>query len=217
MRIRPRSTAPAVTLAAVLLLAGCGGSTGTESAASTGEAPASSSAAGSPSASSAAPAPADSADADAEAAAPAFPADTSADTSDAASPAGLTLTSVRTGSHDGYDRVVFEFAGSGTPGWRAEYVEGAVAQGSGDPIEVPGAAILQLDLNGISYPYETGATEVARGPLAASGTDVVQGAFYDGTFEGVAVAWVGTAAETPFRVFALSNPTRVVVDVVHAP
>jgi hypothetical protein len=217
VRIRPRSTAPAVTLAAVLLLAGCGGTTGTESASSSGDAPVSSAATASPSASSAAPAPADSADVDADAAAPDFPADTSADTSDAVSPAGLTLTSVRSGGHDGYDRVVFEFAGSGTPGWRAEYVGGAVAQGSGDPVDVPGAARLQLDLNGISYPYETGAAEVTRGPLATSGTDVVQGAFYDGTFEGVAVAWVGTAAQTPFRVLALSNPTRVVVDVVHAP
>jgi hypothetical protein len=36
---------------------------------------------------------------------------------------------------------------------------------------------------------------------------------YDHTFEGTAVAFVGTTAQTPFRVYALSNPTRVVLDV----
>jgi hypothetical protein len=216
MRIRRRATGPAAVLAAALLLAGCGGgSTGTEVAASTGSAPASSSAAGSPSASSSALVSEEAAEEDG--AAPSFPADAGPDTAEAVDPQGLTLTAVRTGSHDGYDRVVFEFAGSGTPGWQAEYVDGPTAQGSGDPVEVPGEATLQLSLNGVSYPYETGATEVARGPLAAADTDAVQGLFYDGTFEGVAVAWVGTAAQTPFRVFALSNPSRVVVDVVDTP
>src|SRR3954453_15087043 len=218
MRIRPRVTGPAAALAAALLLAGCGGgSTRTEVAASTGAATAggSSSAAGSPSTSSSALVSEEAAEEDG--AAPSFPADASPDTAEAAAPQGLTLTAVRTGSHDGYDRVVLEFAGSGTPGWQAEYVDGPVAQGSGDPVEVPGEAALQLSPNGVSYPYETGAKEVTRGPLTAADTDAVQGLFYDGTFEGVAVTWVGTAAQTPFRVFALSNPSRVVVDVVDTP
>ncbi len=47
----------------------------------------------------------------------------------------------------------------------------------------------------------------------ATPTDPVQGVYYDSVFEGQALAYVGVDAERPFRVFALSNPTRVVVDV----
>jgi hypothetical protein len=38
---------------------------------------------------------------------------------------------------------------------------------------------------------------------------------WDTTFEGTSVAFVGTTEETPFRVYLLEDPTRVVLDVVH--
>ena len=38
----------------------------------------------------------------------------------------------------------------------------------------------------------------------------------DATFEGMTVVFVGTAARTPFRVYALENPARVVVEVADA-
>jgi hypothetical protein len=36
---------------------------------------------------------------------------------------------------------------------------------------------------------------------------------FDTTFEGTTTAFVGTTGQAPFRVYALSNPTRVVLDV----
>ena len=36
---------------------------------------------------------------------------------------------------------------------------------------------------------------------------------FDGTFEGTTVAFVGTTDEVPFRVYSLSSPTRVVLEV----
>jgi hypothetical protein len=135
---------------------------------------------------------------------------------EAVDPAGLTVTAVRAARQDGYDRVVFELAGTGTPGWRVEYVDEAAAQGSGDAVDVPGGATLQVTLQGVSYPYETGATEVPRGPIAASDTQHVAGVVYDATFEGTATAWIGTDATAPFRVYSLTGPSRVVVEVVDA-
>jgi hypothetical protein len=129
---------------------------------------------------------------------------------------GLTMTAVRAARHEGYDRVVFEFAGSGTPGWTVEYVDTASSQGSGDTVDVPGDAVLQVTAQGVSYPYETGAAELPSGPAAVSGTEVVQSVVYDTTFEGTAVAWIGTAAEAPFRVYALTGPSRLVVEVADA-
>jgi hypothetical protein len=36
---------------------------------------------------------------------------------------------------------------------------------------------------------------------------------WDSTFEGTSVAFVGAAEKTPFRVYLLKDPARVVVDV----
>ena len=145
-----------------------------------------------------------------------FPGNTDADVADPVNPDGLTVTAVRAASHDGYDRVVFELSGSGTPGWSVEYVDAPSAQGSGAAIDVPGSAFLQVTLQGTSYPYDSGAKEVARGAVPVSGTSVVDGVFYDATFEGTSVAFIGTDARTPFRVYSLTGPSRVVVEVADA-
>ncbi|MCZ2815873.1 AMIN-like domain-containing (lipo)protein [Modestobacter sp. VKM Ac-2984] len=208
---RPARVTRSVGLAvALLLVAGCAAQPDTDSAGSTGDA----------SSSSAAPeateTTAEATEAGAESPAPEFPADTSADSADPVDPEGLTVTAVRAAEHEGYDRVVFELAGSGTPGWQVEYVDAPSSQGSGAAVDVPGSAFLQVTLQGTSYPYETGAEEVARGPVSVSGTDTVQGVVYDATFEGTSVAWIGTSAEVPFRVSALSDPTRLVVEVADA-
>jgi hypothetical protein len=108
---------------------------------------------------------------------------------------------------------VFELAGAGTPGWDVQYVDAATAEGSGDPIDLAGPAYLRVVLRGTSYPYESGRTEVSRGRVAGTGTSAVTGAFYDGTFEGQSLAYVGTRSQAPFRVYALSGPARVVVEV----
>ena len=194
---------------AAVLLAGCASQTDTDDDAATGAAPASSAAAASSTA-----APVDSGD-DAPDSTP-FPADTDADVADPVDPVGLTVTTVRAAEHDGYDRVVFELAGTGTPGWSVEYVDSPSAQGSGEPVDVPGSATLQVTLQGTTYPYESGATELGRGAVTVPGLDAVQGVFYDATFEGTSVAWIGTAGRTPFRVYSLTGPSRVVVEVAAA-
>ncbi|OMQ15486.1 hypothetical protein A7K94_0209090, partial [Modestobacter sp. VKM Ac-2676] len=88
------------------------------------------------------------------------PTGTAAASADPAGAEGLTVTSVRVGDHEGFERVVFELAGTGTPGWQVEYVEAPSSQGRGTPVDVPGQAYLRVILTGTSYPYETGAEEV---------------------------------------------------------
>jgi hypothetical protein len=197
-------------LAAVLLLtAGCADQPGTEDASSTG------SAASSPAAEEVSDeAAATTSSSDEPTADPSpFPADASVDVADPVDPDGLTVTAARAARHEGYDRVVFELAGTGTPGWRVEYVDAPTAEGSGAAVDVPGEAYLQVTLQGTTYPYESGAEEVPRGPVSVSGTEMVQGVVYGATFEGTSVAWIGTGSRTPFRVYALTGPSRVVVEV----
>jgi hypothetical protein len=218
MRRPSRIAVPGVFLAAVLtgsMLAGCGGDEPAASPAPAGTSTTSgtSTTPGSPTTSGTS-APATPSDDDGGTAVPSFPADTSPDTHDASADAAVTVTDVRLGHHDGFDRVVLEVHGAGTPGWDVRYVDVAVSQGRGEPVEVAGEAILQVTITGAGYPYDTGVTEFAnREPITAGGTKAVTEVLFDATYEGTTVAFVGTTGEAPFRVYPLQDPARVVVEV----
>jgi hypothetical protein len=210
VRTRARFVAPLFLslLSVPVVLAGCGsGAADQESAASSGSAAESSvQEAGSLATAE-----------DGATVASAFQANTDPDTTDASADASVTVRDIRLGRQDGFDRVVFEVGGTGTPGWDARYVDAASSQGSGEAVDVAGAAILQLSLTGAGYPYETGVREYsAAGPLTARGTQIVTEVVYDATFEGTTMAFVGTKAREPFRVYLLQNPTRVVLEVADA-
>jgi hypothetical protein len=151
---------------------------------------------------------------DGSADAPPFPANTDPDTAEASSGAQVTVRDVRTGRQDGFDRVVFEVGGTGTPGWDVRYVDAPTSQASGAPVDVAGSAALQVAITGVGLPADTGVAQFdGPNPLPGSGTRTVVEVVVDTTFEGTTTAFVGTTAQTPFRVYALSDPTRVVLEV----
>lgn len=143
-----------------------------------------------------------------------FPANTAVDEQD---PAGglLTVRTVRVARQDGYDRVVFELGGAadGQPGWRVEYSDDPRQQGSGDPVEVDGEHVLSVLITGTGYPFDTGVDEVEGDPALPADLQVVEDVDLGAVFEGQYEAFLGTSVEAPFRVFRLSDPARVVVDV----
>lgn len=145
-----------------------------------------------------------------------FPADSQPDTAQPGDGADLTVTALRVAAQDGFDRVVLELAGDGAPGWDVRYVDEATDPGTGEPVEVEGAARLQVQLTGIGSPHSTDRAEYS-GPrtLTAPGTSAVEAVVWKATYEGVSLAFVGTSEQLPFRVQALSSPTRVVIDVAH--
>ncbi|MGY1669579.1 hypothetical protein ACI78U_03055 [Geodermatophilus sp. SYSU D00710] len=74
--------------------------------------------------------------------------------------------------------------------------------------------MLQVTVTGAGYPFDTGVEEFAGpDPLPGRGTANVTEVVFDATFEGTTVAFVGTRAESPFRVYPLQDPARVVVEV----
>jgi hypothetical protein len=148
--------------------------------------------------------------------APDFPAGTDAVSAVASTGAAVTVRDIRVGGHEGFDRVVFEVGGTGTPGWEVQYVAAATSQGSGDSVDVAGDAVLQVTLTGVGYPYETGVDEYSGPALTGAGTSAVTEVRYDATYEGTSTAFVGTRAKNPFRVYALENPTRIVLEVAHS-
>src|SRR4051794_2027420 len=214
MRRRISLTVPGVLLAVALggpLLPGCAGHEAAGASSTASSAPSSRGGGAGPSTE---PVAQEEDVEDADTDAPPFPADASPDTQDASSDSMVTVRDIRIGRHDGFDRIVFEVGGAGTPGWDVRYVDTATSQGSGDPVGVAGNAILRVSITGAGYPYDTGVEEFASSdPLTAAGTQVVKEVVFDATYEGTTVAFAGTTGSAPFRVFALQNPARVVVDV----
>ena len=121
----------------------------------------------------------------------------------------LALTGIRAARHEGFTRVVLEFAGKGTPGvWSAAWTDEAVEQGRGLPIQVEGEAVLDLVINGTPMtatenPYP-GGTHTRAGDL-----DVVS----DGTFEDNTHVVIGAPATRQFQIGFLSDPVRMVIDI----
>jgi hypothetical protein len=146
--------------------------------------------------------------------APAFPEGTATQTAEHAGDWDLVLTDVRIGRHEGYDRVVLEFEGTGTPGWSAGYVDAARLDGSGEAVSLDGDAILDVYASGTTWPdpdedYYDGPQQLE--PEAASALAAVH---VGGTFEGYTQVIVGIdGGPAPFRAFALSEPARLVVDI----
>lgn len=197
------------------LLAGCSGKTdgGRAGASASGSPPTSASSSPSGTGQAEGTAGHEGDDADATAAPP-FPANTDPDTQQASSDAFGNVTDVRIGHHEGFDRVVLQFGGRGTPGWDVRYVDQPASQGSGAPIDIPGNATLQATVTGVGLPPDTGVAEYS-GPrsISGSGTEAITEAMFDGTFEGTTVVFIGTAAKTPFRAYLIRNPVRIVIDV----
>ncbi|GIG30446.1 AMIN-like domain-containing (lipo)protein [Cellulomonas marina] len=144
-----------------------------------------------------------------------FPADLAPDLQEAGGDARLGLTGIRVGLGEGYERVVLDLEGTGQPGWDAQYrTTGPAQEGSGDPVEVDGDAVLWVTVTGLAYPGD-GVTDVTAAPRTdPEGTEVVEEVVYDGVFEGQAQVWIGLDEQRPFRVFRLEDPARVVIDVV---
>jgi len=143
----------------------------------------------------------------------AVPADVDRDVGDGVGDP-VVLTDVDVASHGTYDRAVFEVSGGGAAGWAAEYVDQAIRQGSGASVEVAGDATLRLDLNNMAYPTGSDLGTYDPGTRLA-GAGAITEVYVGTTFEGITRVFLGLPAETPFRVFGLEDPSRVVVDVVH--
>lgn len=125
--------------------------------------------------------------------------------------ARLAVAGVRVGQHEGFDRVVFDLAGTGTPGWTVRFTEDPRRDGSGEPVAIDGKRVIQVTITGVGYPADTGVEPFVGDVEGEGGVTQVDVA---GPFEGQAVAFIGSEAENPgVRISTLSSPTRLVVDI----
>ncbi|CCG03573.1 AMIN-like domain-containing (lipo)protein [Blastococcus saxobsidens] len=130
----------------------------------------------------------------------------------------VTLTDVRLGAHDDFDRIVFELAGEGTAGYEVGYTEDPRSQGSGEPVQVPGDATLGITLTNLLLPGdapEAVTPWAGREQLEIAGTSTLQALVADALFEGRYSFFAGLDQRRPFAVTRLSDPQRIVIDVLN--
>jgi hypothetical protein len=115
-----------------------------------------------------------------------------------------TLTAVRAGRHECFDRLVLDVSRSGL-GYSVKYVKAVHNQGQGAVIALKGGAFLEII-------DQSQVTRKLPMPGVSSFTTFRQVAD-GGSFEGYTTIGLGVRARLPFRV--LSSGNHLIVDVAH--
>lgn len=137
---------------------------------------------------------------------------------------GASLTDVRGGRHECWDRLVLDIPGTRTMGtWRVEYVPQVIMDPSGEPVPLRGGAFLQISVGAPAYDSHGHSTynPPNRKELGdVTGYRTFRQVSWAGSFEGVTGIGLGVRTRLPFRAFTLPGPTgsatQVIVDVAHA-
>jgi hypothetical protein len=130
----------------------------------------------------------------------------------ATAPAAPTLTQIRAAHHLGYDRLVFQFSGGVPAQHSARYVSQVIADPSGLPVHVAGSAVLRVAFSPVTGHDARGLATYGAAQRTYALPGIIQ-VVNAGDFEAVVSFGVGMARAEPFRMFTLTGPSRVVIDV----
>jgi len=136
----------------------------------------------------------------------------------------VVVTDVRLGAHDGFDRIVFEFAGGGEPGYRQagipffriEQAEPPFSEDPSDmPVDVFGDAFVHIVLQGATG-YDFDGNPTYDGPRRLTpGFGTLAQVVEAGDFEATMNWILGLSRPTCWDVRELHNPDRLVIDFHH--
>jgi hypothetical protein len=124
----------------------------------------------------------------------------------------VQLSNNRTGCHATFDRFVFQ-ARFGTPRYDVRYVRKIIEDGSGATVHLLGRKrirVLIRDARG----HTQGGTNLLRNVITPRCPNLRQ-VKAAGDFEGVVTFGLGLRRKAGFRVFRLTDPRRLVIDVAH--
>ncbi len=122
-----------------------------------------------------------------------------------------TVVAIRAAHHPGHDRFVLEFDTRRAPRATVALVPTLIGDFSGEPVPVPGRAVIRVQLQGAWAHSDPGEPTVALDQaFALPNVMALRGA---GDFEGVVTMGIGLAARMPFHVHRLTDPGRIAIDV----
>ena len=123
------------------------------------------------------------------------------------------LTAIRVAERGGYDQVVFQFA-NGVPHYRIGYVAAVRQDAKGTPVPLPGRSFLRV----VFHPSSE-ATTLPAGPAGPGTISPYFPALLQlsaaGDFEGYLSFGLGLSGRGGYRVYTLTQPGRVVIDLPH--
>jgi hypothetical protein len=122
------------------------------------------------------------------------------------------LLGAAVGCHGTFDRFVIR-ARFATPGYDARYVPRIVADPSGRPVSLLGTRRIRVRFN-LAAGHDNRGTNLLAGTLTSQCPNLLQ-VKKTGDFEGTVSFGLGLRRMNGFRVFRLTNPTRVVIDIAH--
>jgi hypothetical protein len=129
--------------------------------------------------------------------------------------ARANITDVRVGTHDGYDRIVFQFRG-GIPEFDIKNATPPfTADPSDQPLTVNGSSFLSITLHGGTKQTESGASSYNGPRNFALDFPTLVHLVEGGDFEAVSTWYAGLSHAACVRVSTLTSPDRLVIDVQH--
>jgi hypothetical protein len=141
-----------------------------------------------------------------------LPPFTTAPKTSAGSGGQAELFGAATGCHATFDRFVIR-ARFAKPEYDVRYVRSIVSDGSGNPVSLLGTKRIRVVIRNARAHTQSGGNLLPHTitPLCSNLRQVKLA----GDFEGVVTFGLGLRRKTGFRVFRLTGPTRVVIDVAH--
>jgi len=128
---------------------------------------------------------------------------------------GGTVTDIRSGQHECFDRLVID-TGTAGDSYYVRYTDEVTYVGSGEPVPLRGGAKLFVMAYSPSYDENFDPTFMPANPtevVDVTGYRTFRQLAWAGSWEGTTDLGLGVRAHLPFRVFTLTD--RIVVDVAH--
>jgi hypothetical protein len=123
------------------------------------------------------------------------------------------LGGLRAGRHPDFDRVVFQLDGPIPSYYSVRYVPVVRLDGSGEPLRLRGSAFLEVVVRAPTH--DQGYRPVLSPTRLRPDFPALREVNAPGSFEGQTTAGIGVTGRVGFRVFELTGPTRIVIDLAH--
>ncbi len=128
--------------------------------------------------------------------------------------APVALARVRTGGHDDFDRVVFDFAGDRPPGFKVEYVDKLTRKCGSDELKVLGGTWLLVRITPAQARNEAGRTTLG-GVDFDEDLKTIKLVRQVCDEEGQLEWMIEVPDRKPYRAESLPDPARLVIDIKH--
>ncbi|OAR26692.1 hypothetical protein A8W25_31330 [Streptomyces sp. ERV7] len=140
-------------------------------------------------------------------------------TTPATSCQNICVLDARTGAHSDFDRLVFDLSGTGLPQVQATASADGTYHTAGDDeirhLQIPGKSYLLLDVSGGAVALPSGPDAYTTPRVQSVSLPSLKGVEMAAGYEGHVTFGLSLGDYSQYKVFTLTSPNRVVVDVYH--